>query len=341
MAPQLQLCSSIVARCRPPPTAAGGGAGQRPVSDMAASAADVAAYRERGWVSIEGVLAADHARELAALVAEHATEHLEMAVGTVAAAQGTSQLSARRMIGRALGGDVAALAAVKASAAAAETTMRTMHPDGVGGTLFAADDFDVAPDDAAVLIPRKINAPYDKDARYRAVVHDSRLHALASALVGKPVEIYGEQVFVKGAGIGSEKPFHQDNFYFKVVDPADVITCWIALDDASPENGCMQMSSASHLRGMVPHDDHPTKETHLVARMDDEALAAVQPAPVRAGGVVCWAGSMLHGSSENTSDMGRCAFAVHFTAVGAELLPDAPPTAFEKYHRGAPTRGQL
>ena len=86
---------------------------------------------------------------------------------------------------------------------------------------------------------------------------------------------------------------------------------------------------------MVAHNDHPIKETHLVAEMSVAALAAVEPAPVRAGGVVCWTGSMLHGSEENTSDLGRCAFAVHFTAVGSELLPDAPPTAFEKYRQGA------
>ena len=307
---------------------------------MVASADQVATYRERGWVSIEGLISAEHAKSLVALVAEHAAEHLETAVQSIAKTMETSAHAARGIIGRALGGDASALSVVKASAGATEIKMRSMHPDGVGAALFAADDFDVAPNDVTNLIPRKINRPYDKDARYREIVHNPQLHELASELVGKPVQIYGEQVFVKGAGIGSEKPYHQDNFYFKVKDPLDVITCWIALDDASLANGCMKMSSGSHLRGMVPHDNHPTKETHLVARMDGEALGAVEPAPVRAGGVVCWAGSMLHGSAENASEVGRCAFAVHFTAVGAELLPDAPPTAFAKY-RDTCVRGKL
>lgn len=75
---------------------------------------------------------------------------------------------------------------------------------------------------------------------------------MAESLVGKQCQVYGDQVFVKAAGIGSEKPFHQDNFYFGFAEGADVITCWVALDDALEENGCMRMASGSHRRGTLP-----------------------------------------------------------------------------------------
>ena len=85
-----------------------------------------------------------------------------------------------------------------------------------GGLSFAADDFDVDRDDVEHLIPRKVNAPYSKDQRYRDLVDNADLRAMAQALVGKPVQVYGDQVFVKAAGIGSEKPFHQDNYHLSL-----------------------------------------------------------------------------------------------------------------------------
>ena len=60
-------------------------------------------------------------------------------------------------------------------------------------------------------------------------------------------------------------------------------------------------------------------------------MANVVPAPVKRGGVVCWQGSMLHGSEDNLSDLGRCAYGVHFTAVGAPMLPDAPEPDYDMY----------
>ena len=304
-----------------------------PFADVSAEA--VRHYREQGWASFEGLIGAEQAEELSALILEHAMEHLDYAVTTVAEEQAVSVSAARRTLGRAVEGDAAAISVVDASAASTghdtndgSTGLSTLSN---GGLSFAADDFDVDRDDVEHLIPRKVNAPYSKDQRYRDLVDNADLRAMAQALVGKPVQVYGDQVFVKAAGIGSEKPFHQDNYYFKFAEGADVITCWVALDDALEQNGCMKMANGSHRRGTVEHDQHPLRKTHLVGDMRPEDEANVVPAPVKRGGVVCWQGSMLHGSEDNLSDLGRCAYGVHFTAVGAPMLPDAPEPDYDMY----------
>ena len=299
-----------------------------------ASAEAVARYREQGWASFEGLIGAAQAAELSGLILRHAAEHLDRTVAAVAADHSVSAAAARRTIGRAVGGDAAAIALVNASAASAASARdgsTGLSALSNGGLSFGADDFDVDPHNEEHLIPRKVNACYVQDQRYRDLVDAPELRAMAEALVGKPCQVYGDQVFVKGAGIGSEKPFHQDNFYFQFAESADVITCWVALDDALEENGCMRMASGSHRRGTVEHDQHPLRKTHLIGHMTPEDEANVAPAPVRRGGVVCWQGAMLHGSEGNLSDLGRCAYGVHFTAVGAPMLPGAPEPDFGIY----------
>ena len=45
----------------------------------------------------------------------------------------------------------------------------------------------------------------------------------------------------------------QDNFYFGLTESDCVLTCWIALDDANAENGCMRYIDGSHSEGIVEH----------------------------------------------------------------------------------------
>ena len=55
-----------------------------------------------------------------------------------------------------------------------------------------------------------------------------------------------ERALAKPPFIGSEKPWHQDNAYFNWRPLEKVATAWLALDDATPENGCVWARAGSH-----------------------------------------------------------------------------------------------
>ena len=57
----------------------------------------------------------------------------------------------------------------------------------------------------------------------------------------------------KPALIGSEKPWHQDNAYFKYAPLEKVVGFWMALDDADRTNGCMHVLPGWHRRGGLRH----------------------------------------------------------------------------------------
>ncbi len=77
------------------------------------------------------------------------------------------------------------------------------------------------------------------------------LGLIATLVRGEPV-LMAVETFNKPPKVGSGVPPHQDNAYF-CQSPPDVLTVWIALDAATPENGPIYYLKGSHTAGVLPH----------------------------------------------------------------------------------------
>src|SRR5688572_6941836 len=95
---------------------------------------------------------------------------------------------------------------------------------------------------------------YDKEHPYLAELMASpRIKGVAEQLLGEEATMFQNMALVKPALIGSEKPWHQDNAYFKYAPLEKVIGFWMALDDADRTNGCMHVLPGWHRRGGLKH----------------------------------------------------------------------------------------
>tara|TARA_Y100000814_G_scaffold249548_1_gene195803 strand:+ start:744 stop:1598 length:855 start_codon:yes stop_codon:yes gene_type:complete len=84
------------------------------------------------------------------------------------------------------------------------------------------------------------------------VRHEKILDAVES-LIGPNILLYHLTCWLKEPGDGSYVSWHQDGTYFNL-RPAEHVTAWIALSDATPESGCMKMLPGSHLSGQQSHE---------------------------------------------------------------------------------------
>ncbi len=111
--------------------------------------------------------------------------------------------------------------------------------------------------------------------------------------------------------IGDSLPWHQDEAYWDPNYDYRALGCWMPLDIATIESGCMSMIPGSHTGGIVPHrhlNDDPTVEgLETVTPPERVAEAVVLPTP--AGGAVLHHCRMLHMSGPNVSDHVRRAYA--------------------------------
>jgi len=122
-------------------------------------------------------------------------------------------------------------------------------------------------------------------------------------LIGPQIMVYTDQLFVKPPHHGSEVPFHQDHAYWLNVEPYNMLSCWVALDDATVENGCVHMLPGTHDR-LIPH--HEYEGTQKYGLLESELdISREIPIEIKAGGAMFHHSLTVHRSFPNRSDKGR------------------------------------
>lgn len=115
----------------------------------------------------------------------------------------------------------------------------------------------------------------------------------------------------KQPGIGGEVVPHQDSS-FLATEPASVIGFWLALEDATVENGCLWGLPGSHIsHGVYRRFVRNANSVQLVGNMPTFDPSDFKPIQVKAGTLVLLHGANVHYSKENTSHKSRHAFSVH------------------------------
>lgn len=68
---------------------------------------------------------------------------------------------------------------------------------------------------------------------------------MVGQVLGGDFALWNSSLFAKPAYTGSRTPWHQDGEYWPI-RPIATCTAWIALDDSTPENGCLRVINGSH-----------------------------------------------------------------------------------------------
>jgi len=169
---------------------------------------------------------------------------------------------------------------------------------------------------AAKPVLRKLTELASHDEFFRSIASKKEIVDVVAELTGQAqhVNLYSDQAFLKPAFNGSEKPLHQDNSYFRVEPMDHGVTCWLAIDDATVENGCMNYIPASHKLGLIPHKAIPNTP-HLVPEQGN--LNPEVPCSIPAGAAIFHHLLCLHSSKANNSPNSRRAWAMHYVNAAA------------------------
>jgi phytanoyl-CoA hydroxylase len=136
-------------------------------------------------------------------------------------------------------------------------------------------------------------------------------------LIGPDVRLYWDQAVYKKPGTESPFPWHQDNGY-AFVEPQQYLTCWVALTDATEENGCPWVVPGLHRRGTLAHE---YSDIGFVCLRDPEDAVAV---PARAGSIVVFSSLTPHSTGPNRTSDVRKAYIVQYAPSGAEVVQPDP-----------------
>lgn len=136
---------------------------------------------------------------------------------------------------------------------------------------------------------------------------------LCHDLVGDDVRLYWDQAVYKKPENAADFPWHQDNGYTFIV-PQQYLTCWVALTDATVENGCPWVVPGVHRGGTLAH-----WMTDLGWRCLEDPPDAV-PVEARAGSVVVFSSLTPHRTGPNQTGDVRKSYILQYAPDGAEML---------------------
>ena len=137
---------------------------------------------------------------------------------------------------------------------------------------------------------------------------------MVEQVIGPDIALWNSSFFAKPAGNGKATPWHQDGEYWPI-RPLATCTVWLAVDDATPENGCLRIIRGSHRnRDLLKHETNPSTELtlnqELLKSEYDEAKAV--DLVLKRGQISLHDVFLVHGSEPNTSPNPRRGMTMRF-----------------------------
>ncbi len=169
-----------------------------------------------------------------------------------------------------------------------------------------------------------------EDEVFRDLAFDESILEVVRRLQGPNLKLLRSAAMLKPPQVGSEKKFHQDAAYYPI-HPMDHVTVWIALDDATTENGCMQVVPGGHTDGLLRHEELEYETDITLAERDygeDDTVAL----PMEAGSVLFQHCLLPHYTAENTTDDWRRAFILAYMRGRSRFTEENPPEWVDSLH---------
>ena len=152
------------------------------------------------------------------------------------------------------------------------------------------------------------------DLSFLNYARDSNILDMVAQVIGPDIILWNSSFFAKPAVNGKKTPWHQDGEYWPL-RPLATCTVWLAIDEATVENGCLKFMPGSHKRKELrPHrtnkDPNFTLHQELLESEYDDDKAV--PLELEAGQMSLHDVYLLHGSEANDSGKPRRGMTMRF-----------------------------
>ena len=130
---------------------------------------------------------------------------------------------------------------------------------------------------------------------------------MVEQLIGPDFALWNSSFFAKPAKVGTKTPWHQDGEYWPI-RPLATCSVWVAVDAATPANGCLRVIPGSHRRRQLGRHDFnsgPGLSLPLEIRADEFDAAGARDIVLEAGQVSLHDVFLIHGSEPNRSETPR------------------------------------
>lgn len=158
------------------------------------------------------------------------------------------------------------------------------------------------------------SALLDYEPAFRKFAERPEILDMVGQLIGPDIALWNMSFFAKPAHGGKRTPWHQDGEYWPI-RPLATCTVWLAVDEATPENGCLKFIRGSHKdQRLKAHNRTEATDVTLNQELDPSAYdeRAAVDLVLKPGQISLHDVYLLHGSEANHSDKPRRGMTMRF-----------------------------
>ena len=152
------------------------------------------------------------------------------------------------------------------------------------------------------------------DERFLKYCFNKEILDIIEQLIGKNFALWNSSFFAKPAINGYATPWHQDGQYWPI-RPLATCSVWLAIDDATSENGCLKFIKGSHKnKKLKKHKTNKSKKLTLNQELlkseyiEEKSVNLI----LKRGQISLHDVYMVHGSEANNSSNSRRAMTMRF-----------------------------
>lgn len=170
-----------------------------------------------------------------------------------------------------------------------------------------------------------------RDSVFHDWITSPEVTDIAASIVGPAVDCFLSQFIFKNPGAWGQ-PWHQDSHYF-FFGPANggrpIVGLWLAVTEATLENGCLHVVPGSQREPVHEHvDDRRPGANYGYREIVDYDFSASVPVTMDPGDLLVFDSHLMHRSTDNVSGGIRAAMVYHCAATGTVDLASHPINDF-------------
>ncbi|CCW34942.1 protein involved in biosynthesis of mitomycin antibiotics/polyketide fumonisin [Chthonomonas calidirosea] len=174
--------------------------------------------------------------------------------------------------------------------------------------------------------PDNLDVIHFRDPRLLEFLLSDEVLDLVEPVVGPNIGLWSSHFICKPPYTGKATPWHEDSAYWngRVSTMAGICTVWLAIDEATPENGCMRVIPGTHNNGFSEYEPVDTAQnifgSQIRPELIDESKAvyfALQP-----GECSLHEARLIHGARANTSPKRRAGYTMRYFPTSSKVYPE-------------------
>jgi ectoine hydroxylase-related dioxygenase (phytanoyl-CoA dioxygenase family) len=155
-----------------------------------------------------------------------------------------------------------------------------------------------------------------RDPVFADFAHSAGVVERVSELIAPDIDVFLSQFIFKTPGAWGQ-PWHQDSFYFPFEPARPVVGVWLAVTQATLQNGCLHVLPRSQTEPVHKHvPDRRPGANYGYFEIVDFDMSTSEPVLMSPGDLLVFDSHLMHCSTDNESDGIRAAMVYHYATAG-------------------------